>query len=537
MKKLTALSYYFLIATLLLVASCKKFTDQTGVTDLDEVPEEVIPSFDSTLVATFFQKHPLLDKYQDEVRSLYRKHHYNYVWYDKNGVNEFGSLLHNKIINIEDEGVLTAIPYRQKLDSIYENPAQKEPNVTTELLNSSMYFFYVDKVYQGLDSAKTKEMEWFLPRDKQTYGQYLDSLIVNPGLIKNNDKGLFAQYYLLKKVLKDYRKIEKKGGWDTIVMDSKSLNVGDSAVAITQLRNRLFASGELATNSKSAVYDDELGQAVLKFKKANRNSASTIILPSHVKVLNISVTERIKTLVVNMERCRWIPKDITNAKEVIAVNIPAYELTYFKNGKPAFKSNVVVGKTLNKTVIFSAPMRYIVFSPYWNVPYSILKNEIKPGIARDPNYLAKHNMEWNGNSVRQKPGSRNSLGLVKFLFPNSNSIYLHDTPSKYLFSRRDRAFSHGCIRVEKPKELAEVLLQDEPKWTAEKIGEAMHGGKEVWHTLKNKIPVYIGYFTAWVDTEGNLQFYEDVYERDQPLANLLFEKKSEKLEAENSDSK
>ncbi|MCG9791676.1 L,D-transpeptidase family protein [Flavobacterium algicola] len=529
MRKLSLFVFLVLNLTLFLTASCNKFKDKSGATAIEAIAEKTDPVFDSINVTTFFQKHPLLDKYQDEVRALYRKHNYKYIWYDKNGVNEFGSLLHNKIINIEDEGVLTSIPYRQKLDSIYESALPKEPNFTTELLNTSMYFFYVDKVYQGLDTEKTNKMEWFLPRDKQSYGQYLDSLLVNPALIKKNEKGLFAQYYLLQKTLKKYRKIEKDGGWGTIEFDPsvKSLNIGDSSNTIAQLRNRLYLTGELENNSKSAVYDETLGDAVLKFKKTNRNASSTIILPSHLKTLNISVTDRIKTLVVNMERCRWIPKDIIKAKEIIAVNIPAYELTYFKDGKPAFKSNVVVGKTLNKTVIFSAPMRYIVFSPYWNIPYSIIKNEIKPGIAKNPNYLAQHNMEWNDGRVRQKPGSRNSLGLVKFLFPNSNSIYLHDTPSKHLFSRRDRAFSHGCIRVEKPKELAEVLLQNEPKWTSEKIDEAMHGGKEVWHTLQNKIPVYIGYFTAWVDTDGTLHFYEDVYKRDQPLADLLFEKEAQ----------
>jgi murein L,D-transpeptidase YcbB/YkuD len=389
-----------------------------------------------------------------------------------------------------------------------------------------MYFYYVDKVYQGLDTESTNQMEWFLPREKQSYGKYLDSLLVNPSLIKKNEKGLFAQYYLLKNVLKSYREIEKNGGWETIKMDSavKSLNVGDSSRTIAQLRTRLFLTGELKTDSKSAIYDDALAKAVLQFKETNRNASSTIILPSHLKVLNIPVSDRIKTLVVNMERCRWIAKDITKAKELIAVNIPAYELTYFKDGKPSFKSNVVVGKTVNKTVIFSAPMRYIVFSPYWNIPYSIIKNEIKPGIEKDPNYLAKHNMEWNEGKVRQKPGPKNSLGLIKFLFPNSNSIYLHDTPSKHLFSRRDRAFSHGCIRVEKPKELAEVLLKDDPKWTSEKIDEAMNKGVESWYTLKNKIPVYIGYFTAWVDVEGKLHFYDDIYERDEPLAALLYEK-------------
>lgn len=133
-------------------------------------------------------------------------------------------------------------------------------------------------------------------------------------------------------------------------------------------------------------------------------------------------------------------------------------------------------------------------------------------------------MEWNEGRVRQKPGLKNSLGLIKFLFPNSNDIYLHDTPSKSLFEREERAFSHGCIRVDKPKDLAIEILKDDPKWTPEKIEEAMNKGKETWYTLKEKIPVYIGYFTAWVDNDGTIHFYNDIYKRDELLASMLFEK-------------
>ncbi|HJS00741.1 MAG TPA: L,D-transpeptidase family protein, partial [Flavobacterium sp.] len=224
------------------------------------------------------------------------------------------------------------------------------------------------------------------------------------------------------------------------------------------------------------------------------------------------------------ERCRWVSSDIPQAKELIAINIPSFQLSYFKNQEVVLRSKVVVGKTLNKTVIFSGMMKYIVFSPYWNIPSSILKNEIRPGIAKNPNYLAEHNMEWHEGKLRQKPGPKNSLGLIKFLFPNSNDIYLHDTPSKSLFEREERAFSHGCIRVAKPKELAMEILKDNPEWTPEKIDSAMYKGKESWYTLKEKIPVYIGYFTAWVDNDGTLHFYNDIYKRDETLASLLFEK-------------
>ena len=183
--------------------------------------------------------------------------------------------------------------------------------------------------------------------------------------------------------------------------------------------------------------------------------------------------------------------------------------------------NVVVGKAANKTVIFSGNLKYVVFSPYWNVPTSILNKEVLPGIKKNKNYLAAHHMEWNGKGVRQKPGPWNSLGLVKFLFPNSYSIYFHDTPSKSLFSEDQRAFSHGCIRLAEPKKLALYLLRDNPAWDEKKITAAMNSGREQTVTLKQPIPVFIGYLTAWVDWQGRLNFRKDIYGRDDRLAKML----------------
>lgn len=175
---------------------------------------------------------------------------------------------------------------------------------------------------------------------------------------------------------------------------------------------------------------------------------------------------------------------------------------------------------MSQTVIFGGNLQYVVFSPYWYVPQSIVKKEVLPAMKKDPGYLAKHRMEWNGGNVRQKPGADNSLGLVKFIFPNANNIYLHDTPSKPLFKEEVRAFSHGCIRVEKPKELAQKLL---PNWNPANINKAMRSGKEQWITLKTKVPVYIGYFTAYVDSAGQLNFREDIYQRDERLLEMLMQ--------------
>jgi murein L,D-transpeptidase YcbB/YkuD len=222
---------------------------------------------------------------------------------------------------------------------------------------------------------------------------------------------------------------------------------------------------------------------------------------------------------VNLERSRWLPDHIGG--EYIAVNIPEFKLHVFRNDSVLWTMNVVVGKAANKTVIFSGDLKYVVFSPYWNVPASILKKEVLPGIQRNKNYLASHHMEWNGNSVRQKPGPWNSLGQVKFLFPNSYSIYLHDTPSKSLFNEDQRAFSHGCIRVAEPRKLAMYLLKNDPAWDEKKIGDAMNSGREKTVTLMQSIPVFIGYLTAWVSPQGQLNFRNDIYGRDSRLAKML----------------
>lgn len=523
MRKLLFPIVFIISILLLTIVSCKKKENLPVAI----VKNDLKTPFDSTLVESFFEKHPKLKNFQADVTQLYRKHQYHYVWYDESGINEFGNLLHNKINTLQEEGIEHITPYKEELDQVYANPEnQEKPNIETELLNSALYFYYAYTVYHGVDTKKSIEMEWHLPRKKQSYVNYLDSLLTNPGLINKDEKGLIAQYFLLKKVLKKYREIEKKGGWKTITIDSstKSYKIGDSSRVIAQIRERLFISGDIARDSKSAIYDKELSKAVLKYKKKTGSFASTILLQKHIKDLNIPVAERIKTLTINMERCRWISNDIFKAKEFIAINIPSYQLSYFIDGKPALRLKTVVGKALNKTVIFSAPMKYIVFSPYWNVPKSILDKEILPGIEKNENYLAEHDMEWHNDFVRQKPGPKNSLGLIKFLFPNSNDIYLHDTPSKSLFDREDRAFSHGCIRIQNPNLLAETILRNDKKWDAAKIDAAMNSGVESWYTLKNKIPVYIGYFTAWVDEDNNVHFYEDVYKRDEALATLLFAK-------------
>jgi murein L,D-transpeptidase YcbB/YkuD len=528
MKKSLGQLTKIILFFLLLIVSCqnsKKETKKMAVKTISNYKTLELTTFDSTLVAPFFNQYPELKKFQNEVVTLYQKQHYNYIWFDQKGIKEVGYLFYNKLNNLTSEGINAKIPYQNQLDTIFqEETTKQEPEVNSELLLSCMYFFYTEKVYTGLPIEKSNQLGWYLPRKKQSYINYLDSILAKPSLMDKDEREILGQYYRLREVLKKYRALEKEP-WNPIQLDSavSQLKVGDSAEAIAEIRNRLYLLGDLDSDSKSTLYDTNLTKGILNYKKRNGLGINTSISKSILNHLNIPIANRIKTIIVNMERCRWFSSPLSTSKTFIFINIPAYQLRYFENGKPVLQSKVVVGKAMNKTAVFSADMKYIVFSPYWNVPKNILYKEVLPAIEKNPNYLYENDMEWFEGGIRQRPGPKNALGVVKFMFPNSNSIYLHDTPSKSLFNQEKRAFSHGCIRLEKPKELAHLILKNDPNWTFEKIETAMHSGVEKWYALPKKIPVYIGYFTAWVTKDGVAHFYEDVYQRDERLAAMLLE--------------
>jgi murein L,D-transpeptidase YcbB/YkuD len=247
------------------------------------------------------------------------------------------------------------------------------------------------------------------------------------------------------------------------------------------------------------------------------------------------------TIRMNLERWRWAPRDLGD--RYILINVPAYQLQVMEGTTPALAMRVIVGDPENQTPIFSDQMTYVVFSPYWNIPESILREETLPRVAGDPAYLDRNNIEVVGTSgkvidaedvdwgdeeatkglrFRQTPGPDNALGLVKFIFPNNFSVYLHDTPSDKLFFRDRRALSHGCIRVEDPVALARYVMADRPEWTESKINAAMHAKSEQHVRLKTPLQVHIGYWTAWVEPDGKTVTYtDDPYGFDQKHAQAL----------------
>ena len=481
---------------------------------------------DAESINQFYKKYPKLKKYQSDVQDLYKKKEYKLLWYDDKSVSEFGALLYHKVRLLNDQGIKATMPYMDLVDDVFnENVTEDLPQIDTELLLSNMYVFYASNVYSGVDPATLKKIGWFLPAKSISYSKILDSLMVDPGRLNKDENLLFGQYYKLKAMLKKYKAIEKNNQWKKIDIDVanyKDLKPFDSGVAVKQIRERLFVVGDLPQDSKRDVYDEEMMAGILKYKKRYGLKLNYTLTIDHINQMNEPVGNRIKTIMLNMERCRWIPAQLAQASEYVMVNIPSFKLVYVKNGQYELVSDVFVGTRMTETVIFSGNIDRIVFSPYWYDPQSIIKNELKSKIAEDKNYLADHNMEWNGGNVRQKPGPKNSLGLVKFMFPNPNDIYLHDTPAKSLFEFEKRIFSHGCINVKEAKGLALAILKNNPDWPVDKIDQAMSGEKETTCMLKNKIPIYIGYFTAWVSEEGEIGFYPDVYDRDPQLDKLLY---------------
>jgi murein L,D-transpeptidase YcbB/YkuD len=243
--------------------------------------------------------------------------------------------------------------------------------------------------------------------------------------------------------------------------------------------------------------------------------------------MNVPVERRIDQITLNLERWRWLPRDL--GERYLLVNIPEYRLEVWDHGTVPLSMRVVVGKKDTPTPIFNDAMTYLVFAPYWNVPSDIAARETIPAAMKDPAFLDKTNMEVLDRSgkvvepasidldrageyrFRQRPGGRNSLGSVKFMFPNQFNVYLHDTPADSLFARAARSFSHGCVRIAQPEQLAEYVLRDQPEWTADRIREAMAGQQEKTAKQREPLPVYLGYWTARVSADGIMQFRDDLY--------------------------
>ena len=318
-----------------------------------------------------------------------------------------------------------------------------------------------------------------------------------------------AGYQALKRKLVEIR--ETRPATPMVrVPDGKPLRVGMRDPRTSLIRARF---GMEPTGQDDTAYDERLASAVAAFQKEHGLKASGVLDKATVAALSGPSPARLEgDLIANMERWRWLPE--TLGERHIFVNIPEYRLRLFDKGDMVHQTRVVVGKLESQTPIFSDEMEYVIVNPSWTIPPSIMKNEILPGLARDPSYAARRGYEVivrNGRmTVRQPPGERNALGYVKFIFPNNHAVYLHDTPSRHLFAREQRAFSHGCVRVDQPFRLAEAVLQVQGDWSEAKL-RGLIGKGERHLRLKDRLPVHLSYFTLAVDESGQLKSFNDLY--------------------------
>ena len=520
---------------------------------LDTLTKYQIPLLDSAYLNAFFDAHPEFKSEFSQVTEFYNSRNFRCGWFNNYGLTEQSGKVINLVKDYIESGIVDTtilIPgIVILLDSIRSDTFTPTGNDSLILFSDVMFttqFFIFSRIaWKGLNATKVKKLEWFLPINKSTEFGYLDSILSAPPSDIAGTEPVFRQYLLLKGKIQQYSDIQQSGGWDSLPLITKSIQIGDTSEVLIALKNRLKISGDYILSERSTVMDSAFAEQIVSIRERYGLSAEPKIDESLIKQLNVHISIRIKQIMLNLERWKWVPADPGN--NFIAVNIPEYKLHVFENGKIIKTMKVIVGKSANKTVIFSGDLKYVVLSPYWVIGGSILAKETLPAVKKNSSYLSKHNMEvvtrtnppkvvnpssinWDKYTasnfpyiIRQKPGPSNSLGYVKFLFPNSYSIYLHDTPSRNLFDKEGRTFSHGCIRIEEPAWLANYLLRNDSNWNEESIDKVMHGGKEKYVTLKESIPVYITYFTTWIDKEGQLNFRNDIYQHDAKLAKEIFD--------------
>jgi murein L,D-transpeptidase YcbB/YkuD len=478
---------------------------------------------------------------------IYEKRNYLPAWNDQRQIGELLAAIKATVA----DGLDPADYHVKQVEFIYAelvagrqvSPAQRA--VQDLILTDSLARLGYHQLF-GKVNPYTFDPHWNFRRELNDIdpATALQSAIDSPSLTDflHNffQRGWF--YQKLQTALADYRQIAANGGWSAIP-EGPTLKPGGSDRRLPVLARRLIISGDLAPGvavDKLTIYDESLQQAVRRFQERHALEADAAIGPATLRALNVPVEKRVEQLEINIERARWVLDDIED--DFVLVNIAGFRAYVLRDRKVVWSTKVQVGSAFHQSPVFRDEIKYVVINPTWTVPFSIATKEILPKIKRDPNYFATRDfdlkthsgkfidpssVDWAPITARnfpywlvQRPGPNNALGRVKVMFPNEHAVYLHDTPSKALFSKAARAFSHGCIRVENPFDFAEQLLGGDG-WNQEKFQQVLDEGKTKSVSLSKPMPVLLLYWTAMVDPNGVVYFYDDVYERDARIAEAL----------------
>jgi murein L,D-transpeptidase YcbB/YkuD len=388
-----------------------------------------------------------------------------------------------------------------------------------ELLLSDRFLTYAQALAQGRVSPSAVEDDWLLAQPS------FDASAVLGAAAQSKDVGATLsgllpkapEYDRLRQMLVHYKLLVGAGGWPQVVTEQK-IEPGQKGEVIKTLRLRLAAEGDLdPAQARGDTYDPTVVAAMKHFQLRHGLDPDGRVGAGTLAALNVSAADRVKEIQLTLERWREMPRDFPATR--IVVNAAAAELTLYRDNEPALASRVVVGDVEHPTPVLSARVQSALFNPPWNVPASITKKELAPKIKHDPGYLARNHYVYVGSRIQQTPGPWNALGGVKFELPNPLDVYLHDTPAKPLFNKPMRAASHGCVRVQQARPLASTLLGE--NWPAEAVDHAIAEGETKRVFLKSPVPVYLLYLTAFTDDDGTAEFREDVYGRNDALAQAL----------------
>jgi L,D-transpeptidase YcbB len=475
---------------------------------------------------------------------FYRGREWKSAWIDDRGPREQGTALHAAIGSAWEDGLP---PERYHHGLAADLLGQLEARGDSAVSDSMRVRFLADldvlltegfnrmalDLVAGMLSPDEAGLDFRIERESAPDAAILHQVLAGeaPGDIVARLRPSMPQYERLRAALLAFREVESQGAWPLIGADA-ALKVGGRGEMVSRLRQRFIAGVDaqeaaLARSGahESTLFDADLKRAVEHFQARHSINPDGLLGAATVRELNHAVADRIAELQLNLDRWRWLPKDLGD--RYVLVNVAGFELEVVEQGRVIEAMNVVVGEQENETPIFSDSIRFVVVNPYWNVPDGIMERKIAPAMALDPNYLAKNDMEMFEGRVRQRPGPQNSLGRYKFIFPNDLDIYLHDTPDGHLFARSQRAFSSGCVRIERPRDFARMLLRLQSDHDPDSLDGILASGSEKWIKLDRPLPVFLLYFTAWAQDDGSVRFHHDVYGRSEAMDGQVEEMKTE----------
>jgi len=488
--------------------------------------------------------------------SFYERRLYRPAWSDEHGPTRLADELIDALRRADLEGLRSEDYHLAGIEAVLaavRADAKRGPALAPDrwaeldLLLTDAFLVYGAHLLAGRVNPETLRPEWVSNRRTADI-----AVVLEAALASGNIAGTLASldppevgYRRVREALARYREVAATGGWP-VIPDGSTLRLGERTSVVAALRDRLRLEDDLALaeTQDAELFDEPVEQAVKKFQRRHGLTADGVVSAGTRAELNVPVERRVEQLELNLERWRWLPKDL--GRRHVIVNIAAFELEVMDGDSLVMSMRVVVGRPFDRTPVLSDTMRYLVLNPYWHVPSNIARTELLPKLKRDPSYLARYKLrvfpssrldaqevapsavDWSTITaahfpyrLRQDPGPLNALGRIKFMFLNKYHVYLHDTPARPLFEETQRDFSHGCIRIQHPIELAVYLLRQDPRWNRDAILHALDEVVDRTVPLPEPMPIHLLYWTAWADADGTIQFRRDIHDRDATLLTAL----------------